>query len=75
MPGLIEWAVQEVGAERVLFGTDTPLYSTTMHGARIDHDDLSNADKRMILRDNALKLFGSKLNIEQPHMQTTKNST
>ena len=61
MPNLIEWAVKEVGAERVLFGTDTPLYSTAMQRARIDHADLSDADKRLILRDNAVKLFGSKL--------------
>ena len=66
MPGLIEWAVQEIGAERVLFGTDTPLYSTAMHRARIDHADLSDTDKRLILRDNASKVFGSKLNIEHP---------
>ena len=61
MPNLIEWAVKEVGAERVLFGTDTPLYSTAMQRARINHADLSDADKRLILRDNAVKLFGSRL--------------
>ncbi len=60
-PGLIEWAVQEIGAGRVLFGTDTPLYSTAMHRARINYADLSDADKRLILRENALKLFGAKL--------------
>src|SRR6185369_6163596 len=25
LPGLIEWAVKEIGAERILFGSDTPL--------------------------------------------------
>lgn len=57
-PKLIEWAVKEVGAERVLFGTDTPLYHTSMHRIRIDHSDLSDQQKRLILRDNALALFG-----------------
>lgn len=61
MPGLIEWAVREVGAERVLFGTDTPLYSTAMQRARIDHAGLSDAEKRLILRENAVKLFGREL--------------
>lgn len=61
MPGLIEWAVSEIGAERVLFGTDTPLYSTAMQRARINHADLSDAAKRLILRDNAVRLFGPKL--------------
>src|SRR5262245_48531890 len=34
-PKLIEWAVREVGAERVLYGTDTPLYVAVMQRARI----------------------------------------
>lgn len=58
VPGLIEWSVREVGAGHVLFGTDTPLYNTAMQRARIDHADLSDADKRRILRDNAMSLFG-----------------
>lgn len=57
-PKLIEWAVGEIGADRVLFGTDTPLYHTSMHRIRIDHADLPDAQKRMILCENAEKLFG-----------------
>ncbi|MFO0918366.1 MAG: amidohydrolase family protein [Planctomycetaceae bacterium] len=57
-PNLIEWAVAEVGVERVLFGTDTPLYFTAMQRARIDHADLSEAQKKMILCENAERLFG-----------------
>jgi predicted TIM-barrel fold metal-dependent hydrolase len=58
VPGLIEWAVREVGADRVLFGTDTPLYHTAMQRARIEHADLPDDVKRQILRDNAVRLFG-----------------
>jgi uncharacterized protein len=58
VPGLIEWAVREVGADRVLFGTDTPLYHAAMQRARIEHADLGDADKQLILRDNAVRLFG-----------------
>jgi predicted TIM-barrel fold metal-dependent hydrolase len=54
---LIEWAVREIGADRVLFGTDTPLYSTALQRTRIDCADLSEADKRSILRDNAIGLL------------------
>lgn len=57
-PGLIEWAVHEVGVERVLFGTDTPLYHTAMQRARIDHADLTTREKELILRENAVQLFG-----------------
>jgi predicted TIM-barrel fold metal-dependent hydrolase len=58
VPGLIERAVREIGVERVLFGTDTPLYHAAMQRARIEYADLSGADKRRILRENALNLFG-----------------
>ncbi len=58
-PNLIEWAVREVGAERVLYGTDTPLYAATVQRARIDYADLSDRDKQLILRDNARRLFGA----------------
>ncbi len=57
-PNLIEWAVREIGAERVLFGTDTPLYHPSMQRARIDHADLSDSDRRLILHKNAERLFG-----------------
>jgi predicted TIM-barrel fold metal-dependent hydrolase len=57
-PNLIEWAVREIGAERVLFGTDTPLYHTSMQRIRIDHADLSDAEKEQILCRNAERLLG-----------------
>ncbi len=57
-PGLIEWAVREIGADHVLFGTDTPLYHAAMQRARIDHAELADSAKRAILRENAIRLFG-----------------
>jgi predicted TIM-barrel fold metal-dependent hydrolase len=65
-PGLIEWAVQEIGAERILFGTDSCLYDSPMYRARIDCADIPTAAKRKILRDNAVKLF--------PALRQMKNS-
>lgn len=59
-PKLIEWAVREIGADRVLFGTDTPLYHTAMQRARIDESELSDHEKRLVLRENARLLFGAK---------------
>lgn len=56
-PRLIEWAVREIGADRIMFGTDTPLYHTSMQRIRIDHADLPEREKRLILRDNAVALF------------------
>ena len=55
--GIIEWAVAEIGVDRILFGTDTPLYSTAAQRARIDQATLSDAHKRAILYDNAATLL------------------
>ncbi|MCC7192032.1 MAG: amidohydrolase family protein [Phycisphaeraceae bacterium] len=57
IPRNIEWTVSQVGAERVCFGTDTPLYVTAMQRARIDHAELTDQQKRLILRENAFNLF------------------
>jgi predicted TIM-barrel fold metal-dependent hydrolase len=56
-PGLIEWAVKEIGAQLILYGTDSPLYFAPMQRARIDYADIRDQDKKLILCDNAKKLF------------------
>ena len=58
LPGLLEWAVKEVGAARILYGTDTPVYYAPMQWARVVCTDLSVEEKRKILRENAFALFG-----------------
>ena len=55
--GLIEWGVRELGADRLLFGTDTPSYFAPSQRARIDQADLNEAEKRLILRENAERLL------------------
>lgn len=50
--------MRELGAERLLFGSDTPLYSVSMQRTRIEMADIPAAAKRLILRDNAVKYFG-----------------
>ena len=57
MPELIEWAVAEVGADRILFGTDTPCYYAPWQRARIDCADIDDDDKRRILFGNAAEMF------------------
>ena len=57
MPGLVEWAVAEIGAERILYGTDTPLYLAAMQRARIDHAEITDDQRRLILRENATRLL------------------
>lgn len=70
VPGLLEWAAHEVGAERLLFGTDSPLYFAPMQRARINCAELDHAAKRLILRENALRV----LHLE-PFLQLVEHST
>jgi len=57
---VVEYAVEQVGSERILFGTDT--YAAGFQRGRIDYALISNEDKANILRNNALRLFAEKLN-------------
>ena len=57
LPGLVEWAVQEVGADKILFGSDTPLYSTAMQRTRIDHAEIPEEAKCAILYMNAQRIL------------------
>lgn len=57
-PKLLEWAVKAVGAEKILYGTDSPLYFAPMQRCRVDLADIRVAEKRLILRDNAIRLLG-----------------
>lgn len=56
-PGLIETAVENIGADRILYGTDTPLYFAPCQRARIDNADISDSAKILILRKNAFNIF------------------
>ena len=58
IPGLIEWAVREIGPEQILYGTDSTCYFAPMQRARIDYAEMSDADKKLILETNAVSLFG-----------------
>jgi len=56
--GLIEWAVERIGHDRILFGSDTPLYWAGAHKGRIETAEIDDAAKRAILWDNAATLLG-----------------
>lgn len=52
---VIEHTVQQVGSEKILFGTDS--YSCAFQRGRIDYANIAQKDKENILRKNALHLF------------------
>lgn len=53
---LIEYAVSQIGSDRILFGTDT--YAAGAQRGRIEYALISEQDKENILLNNAKKLFG-----------------
>ena len=56
---VIEYAINRVGSERILFGTDT--YAAGFQRGRIDYAPISETDKENILRRNAERLFAKYL--------------
>ncbi|MBE6712177.1 MAG: hypothetical protein E7580_01510 [Ruminococcaceae bacterium] len=52
---ILEYAVERVGSERILFGTDT--YSLPFQFGRVVFADLTKEDRKNILYQNALRLF------------------
>ncbi len=56
--GLVEYAVAQLGADRVLYGSDVPIRDFAVALARVTGTQLDAATKRKILRENARKLLG-----------------
>ncbi|MBR7091777.1 MAG: amidohydrolase [Clostridia bacterium] len=50
--------IRRYGADRVLFGSDYPMWSPHRELARFLQLDLTDAEKRLILWDNAARLYG-----------------
>jgi uncharacterized protein len=55
---MLEHAVSELGAERILFGTDMPLLDPYTQLAKVTGADISNEAKQAILGDNLAGLLG-----------------
>lgn len=56
--GLIERMVGTVGAEKVLFGSDLPWFDQLYGIGCVVFSHITDDDRRLILRDNAVRLFG-----------------
>lgn len=57
--GVVEKMVREVGAEKVVFGTDAPLQTHDFQMGCVIGAKISDEEKKLILRDNALRLLSS----------------
>ncbi len=54
---LVEYAVEHLGAAHVVYGSDLPIRETAVTTARITSAEISAADKRLLLRENARRLL------------------
>ena len=56
--GMVERMVEAVGAEKVLYATDAPMQGYRFIQGAVLAADISDAEKKLILRDNAARLLG-----------------
>lgn len=53
----IDYTKKQIGAERILFGTDMPALSYLVNLGQIEEADLTNVEKELIYYKNALKVL------------------
>jgi predicted TIM-barrel fold metal-dependent hydrolase len=56
--GMVGHAVRELGADRVIFGSDAPGADFTANLAKVTGEDLPVGARQRVLHDNAMKLLG-----------------
>lgn len=60
--GNIEFLVREVGAKKILFGSDAPYFDSRLTIGRIKLAKISDEEKRCIFKNNILSILGMKCN-------------
>jgi predicted TIM-barrel fold metal-dependent hydrolase len=55
--GLVEYAVRELGPERVVFGSDWPLRNFAVQKARVTGSGITQEQKELILGKNAVRIL------------------
>jgi len=55
---MIEYFVQELGAHRIVWGSDTPVFSMAQQLGKVLFARISDDDKRAILHDNSARILG-----------------
>lgn len=59
--GMLKKGLELLGPERILFGSDFPVVSNGMYVAAVLFEHLTPAERKMVLRDNFLRLSGYEL--------------
>jgi len=61
--GFLEWAVDILGPERIIFGSDATGRDFSVQMAKVTGADLSDDIKSMILGENMLRILGDRIRI------------
>ncbi|MHC4441584.1 MAG: amidohydrolase family protein [Planctomycetota bacterium] len=56
--GMLEYAVGQLGAEKIVFGTDMPLLDPWVHKAKVEGAEITVDQKRLIMGENMQRLLG-----------------
>jgi len=54
---MIETAVAEAGAEKIVYGSDLPLLDPALQIAKVTESDITREQKELILSGNMQRLF------------------
>jgi hypothetical protein len=52
------WTLREVGMDRILFGSDWPIFTPAQAAAAVRDLGLTQAELKLVFHDNAVQLFG-----------------
>ncbi|HEX4212416.1 MAG TPA: amidohydrolase family protein [Candidatus Dormibacteraeota bacterium] len=58
LAGLVEYAVAQLGAERVIYGSDWPIRDYATQRGRVLGADLARRDRDLVLAGNAARILG-----------------
>ena len=64
--GAVEWIVNEIGADRLCYGSDIPFYDCRHVVGKVATAKLTDTDKRKILGENAGRILGLPLPPGEP---------
>ena len=56
--GMIEYAVDHLGPEKILFGTDMPALDPWVQRAKVEGAEITEEAKRLIMGGNVERLLG-----------------
>ena len=55
---MLKKGIEVLGPERILFGTDFPVVNPGMYVAGVFFEHLTETERKMVLRENFLRLSG-----------------